>query len=427
MKFTIEPINESDCRIVDLDISDMDGQKLTELKIPSIIEQDGKCWNVKEVRLLKGDLALLDIAEGIIKISGDFHYLEKAILPSTLEEIGEHTFYLTNVLDHINELPASLKIIGKCAFAKSFSFTKLEQDKELHILSPHISISEDAFDIQTTGYNRIKLVASEDTMRSIMGQPGALNGTAVEVINIPEGATEVNVDNCPRLKTISIPDSVEIIHKLSNIGAEIIASAEVWKKICAVKYCLAHYNPENPELNIPEGVTEIASGLLSHSQITRIYIPSTVESIGCDAFNECKSLEVITFAPNSKLKGVSGEAISGAALKEVTFPSGMESIGEGAFTGMDYLESVTFPASMTNYGNKPFVRCKKLKEVVFLADDPDTAVYPRKLGKMVNWYVPDHMVEFVEAYIEKVKSEYALPDGIGAKAVKPLSKRKVKK
>ena len=62
-----------------------------------------------------------------------------------------------------------------------------------------------------------------------------------------------------------------------------------------------------------------------------------------------------------------------------------------------------------------------------IADDPATAVYPHKLGKKVNWYVPDHMVPHVEAYIEKVKDQYALPDGIGAKEVKPLSKRRVKK
>lgn len=427
MKFSIEPINDTDCKIIGIDRSDMDGQKLTEVKIPSTIDQDGKTWNVKEVRLLIRDLTLLEIAEGVTKISGDYKYLERVSLPSTIEEIGASTFYLTEVLEHLKELPASLKRIGQCAFEKAFKFGR-EEDKELHILSPQISISENAFNCDARNVNRVKLVASDETIASIMGQPGALNGTAVEAINIPDGATEVYVCNCPRLKVLSIPDSVQTVRELSEIGAEIKASAEVWKKICETEGCLSEYTPKNTELQIPEGVTELAACLLWRSSITKISIPSTVEKIGYRAFQECKSLESITFAPGSMLKIVNGrETFSKNALKEVVFPDGMTTIGKGAFTDMEYLETVTFPASMTSYGNRPFVHCKKLKEVIFLADDPATATYPDHLGKMVNWYVPDHMVPYVEEFFQKTKDKYALPDGIGAKAVKPLSKRRIKK
>lgn len=49
MKFIIEPINDTDCRIVDIDCSDMQCQAVSELTIPATVEQDGKTYRVKEV------------------------------------------------------------------------------------------------------------------------------------------------------------------------------------------------------------------------------------------------------------------------------------------------------------------------------------------------------------------------------------------
>lgn len=49
MRFIIEPINDTDCRIVDVYCSDMLGQKVEEIVIPSSVEHDGKTWTVKEV------------------------------------------------------------------------------------------------------------------------------------------------------------------------------------------------------------------------------------------------------------------------------------------------------------------------------------------------------------------------------------------
>lgn len=46
MKFIIEPINDTDCRIVDIDCSDMQCQAVSELTIPATVEQDGKTYRV---------------------------------------------------------------------------------------------------------------------------------------------------------------------------------------------------------------------------------------------------------------------------------------------------------------------------------------------------------------------------------------------
>lgn len=49
MKFIIEPINDTDCRITGVDCSGLQGQSLEEVTVPATVEQDGRTWQVKEV------------------------------------------------------------------------------------------------------------------------------------------------------------------------------------------------------------------------------------------------------------------------------------------------------------------------------------------------------------------------------------------
>lgn len=84
------------------------------------------------------------------------------------------------------------------------------------------------------------------------------------------------------------------------------------------------------------------------------------------------------------------------------------------FSEIDTLETITFPASITTYESNPVYRCKNLKYVIFLADNPEKAVYPETLGKKVDWYVPDNMVDHVKGLISQKK--------VDAKSAKPLSK-----
>ncbi len=462
----------------------------------------------------------INIPEGVRKITAPFSDLTQLSLPSTLEEIGEEAFSKLRSSQRIAELklPESLKIIGKGAFEYAIAETQCE----IQIPSSVIEIGEGAF-----ARSNLKPVGDDTTLKRLMGQPGAFNGTLIEEIDIPEGATEVNVaecpelvqltipatvtnivqiKKCPKLETLEIPDSVTKIgeisgneslkqlrlsanleelqqisscdalkelrlpdslkqlgipdklwyHPFSNLRAEIIASLEVWKLICSFRGSLDSYNPESGKLTIPEGVESLANVLLRDSTLNAVSLPSTLKEIGnnvfqrsrklksitipaaiekleAETFAECEELESIDFAEGSHLKEICSEAFSKTALKQVTLPEGFTTLGGEVFKDIATLESVTFPASMTHFGfsvdkwgdtKTPFVRCKNLKQVIFLADDPATAVYPAALGKLCDWYVPDNMVDHVKAFIEKAKTEYPEVKGIGAKSVKPLSKLK---
>lgn len=411
-------------------------------------------WNVLDSSSMTNNIVSIDIPEGVTKISGKFYNLNHVTLPSTLEEVGDKAFYgilshNSHVLNCIDELPPSLRIIGRDAFNGAYVYDKDTWDiKEFRIPSSLESVGANAF--HNDGH--IKLVGEHSVMSRLMGMPGVFNGTAVDTIDIPDGATEVwvkdcpeltrltipstakritSISNCPKLESLVIPDSVTEIgildglpalkelklsakleklcqvgdcgevkeitlpDTMSNIGkgaipfsgfkGDIIASPKVWKLLSSEKYGLQDYQPSSGVINIPEGVEELADEL-------------------------CKN----------------------CTAKTINLPDGLTKLGTAVFKDNLNLESITFPSSMRHYGDivywgnetTPFERCKNLKYAVFLSDDPATAVYPIKLGKLCDWYVPDSMVDHVMDFVEKVKKDYSGIKGIGAKSVKPLSKLK---
>lgn len=430
MKFIIEQINETDCRIVDIDFSNNEREKVEEIVVPAIIEQDGKVWHVKEVgnsptlsirkdwldrdeeywifgesvfdasqnasvekrASLKG-LKRLIFSEGIEKIGivknpslsevvlpesltiigggafSECSNLSSINIPEGVEEIGVEAFrgcsslppfpwpkalktvdisaftdmmtpleeYTLEIPDSIEEIKGSVEHlrINKCIIsAKSWSVfdaSKLgetiekisipEGVREINSEFPfvkHVSIPStiekircDAFGC--LGNNRVEISCSEETLKRIMGMPGALNRTAVKEIVIPNGATEVNVEDCPELTALTIPSTVTLLENICDLPkletlklpdsiteiydvglqfhgltADIEASPKVWKLICSSLVGLIGYKPKNAELTIPEGVELIKKECFRCGEITAINLPSTLREIGSLAFERTK-------------------------------------------------------------------------------------------------------------------------------------------
>ena len=75
------------------------------------------------------------------------------------------------------------------------------------------------------------------------------------------------------------------------------------------------------------------------SQLTKVTLPTSLESIGDNAFYECYN------------------------LKAVTLPEGLESIGINAFEHCTSLETITLPSTVTTIDKWAFGNCISLKEI----------------------------------------------------------------
>ena len=159
MKFIIEPINETNCRIVDIDCSDKKGKPVKQLTIPATVKQDGKTFAVKEVgggvyKTNKEDenqakytalhgLKKIIFSEGIETIGnvmgnngidtaehGNADTLKEVVFPSTLKVIGEYAFRNCKALSSVN-MPDGVEEIGKEAFMGCSSLTLFQWPKSL--------------------------------------------------------------------------------------------------------------------------------------------------------------------------------------------------------------------------------------------------------------------------------------------------------
>lgn len=149
-------------------------------------------------------------------------------------------------------------------------------------------------------------------------------------------------------------------------------------------------------------VTRIYNGCFeNNTAITQVTIPSSVTSMGSNAFYNCTSLATVTFATNSQLANISSNAFSGCSgltkvnitdlsawfnidfessdanplyyahhlylnnteITELTIPSGVTAIKNNALYGASLLTSITIPSGVTSIGSNAFQNCTGLTKV----------------------------------------------------------------
>lgn len=87
-------------------------------------------------------------------------------------------------------------------------------------------------------------------------------------------------------------------------------------------------------------------------QVTSVYIPESVETIGSSAFEGYTTLETVTFEQN--------ETAGSASVQTVT---GLQTIGSSAFCGCERLTQITLPNTLKTIGARAFAQAN-LSEII---------------------------------------------------------------
>lgn len=151
------------------------------------------------------------------------------------------------------------------------------------------------------------------------------------------------------------------------------------------------YNAQIKSIVVKEGVTSISDyAFYTMSAVTTVSLPSTLASIGDDAFNGVKTITSFTCAEgcvlsvkdNFVLKNSGTEIFTylGAMEGVITIPDGVTKVG-ALFSGSE-ITGIIFPDSVieisgTNYTtwNGPFVNCTKLESVTIPCNITQTGVF----------------------------------------------------
>ena len=117
--------------------------------------------------------------------------------------------------------------------------------------------------------------------------------------------------------------------------------------------------PENINGVTPTKIADYA--FKQWTYITKVVLPSTIDSIGDQAFYECTNLRQCALSDN--ITAIGSAAFYGCSNLSVNIPNRITSIGFEAFRKSKILEAI-LPETLTTMGNNVFYECKSLTTVV---------------------------------------------------------------
>lgn len=211
-----------------------------------------------------------------------------------------------------------------------------------------VSIGNDAF----KGCNGLTEITIPNSVQTI-GENAFYNCTGLTSVTIGNSVTSIGIwafSRCNSLSSIVIPQSVTSIGK------------------CAFSYCLGlehmvvepgntiYDSRENCNAIIETNTNTLFAGCKSS------VIPSTVTTIGVQAFYGCKGLTSITI--DNSVDVIGSSAFSSSDLCSVTIGNSVESIGDNAFSSCYNLIDVTIGNSVNSIGNRAFYSIKSNASII---------------------------------------------------------------
>ena len=219
-----------------------------------------------------------------------------------------------------------------------------------------------------------------------------------EEVNIPEGITTIanSAFYNASAKTIRIPKTVTKIEEVSLYskcaeGYEVDIANNTYKSVDGVVYSkdgrtLVQFpNGRSGYYDMPNDVEKVCqsaisgctklTGLNLSNRLTRIIphmfcgtafstlnIPSSVTTIGNNAFEMCTALSSITIPGNVSV--IEDNAFSCCYnLRTVTLSEGVTRMGNYAFFNCNMLSSVTLPSTLNEIGARAFQQCESLSSI----------------------------------------------------------------
>ena len=341
------------------------GSALTEITIYSDTIGDKAFFGCEDLErvVLEGDLTYL----GSAAFSG-CGALSTVTVKGALEVIGDGAFVRCISLTEFT-LPNGAIILGDRVFFDS-GLSKLVVRPNTEIVSLGVDVFGGA--AKDSGLN-LEIDVSASTKYQIIGNAVYNASADTLVLVMPSANTEFTVPNT--VKYIG-NGAFAAYHKLEKVtfesGSALVSIADnafagcnklhtVQLPTSAVTIGNHAFDGASALVNIDlSNVTVVGDCAFRGTALTTVALTKTGVVIGANAFDSCNSLTALTLGKNAV---VGDYAFTKTALVEVAL-DGDATIGTGAFSGCDKLQSFDFADVTGTLGDFAFEGCVKLTEIV---------------------------------------------------------------
>ena len=317
------------------------------------------------------DIEHLVISEGVTSIGTSAFYecsgIASISFPNSLTSIGSSAFYDCSGIASIS-FPNSLKSIGSMAFYECSGIASISFPNSLK------SINNWAF-CYCSGLTTITF----GTGLTDIGRQAFSGCTGLTSVDIPASVTSIDegvFGDCSKLSSITVASgntsykSVDDV-LLTNDGTMLLAypagktaaSYDIPSTVTTIGDNAFSAASSLTSVTIPEGVTKIGNSAFDSSGLTSVTIPANVSIILENAFFNCTNLASVTFE-GTKLGAFRTSIFSYCSnLASINIPEGVESIQNYAFTGCYGLTSAILPSTLTSIGQYAFSGCSGLTSI----------------------------------------------------------------
>lgn len=266
---------------------------------------------------------------------------------------GECGAYGDNLMYKLNS-EGVLTISGQGEMADWFTNTVPWKDYKNSGKITRVIIHEGVTSVSTKAFVSCESLEYAFIPSSMKDIDGFTACSSLKSINLPEGLETIGIQafcDCDSLKTVIIPSSV------NSIGFGAFEWCDSLTEI-KVKSNNAYFTDINGVL-YNKDKTKIIQYPKAKTQTSYI-IPSSVTTVGRDAFEECENLKSIILP--EKLTSIEESAFSSSGIKTIEIPAGVTTISRSAFNS-SFIESIVLPNNIVKIDEMAFRNCKNLKKI----------------------------------------------------------------